>query len=72
MLGLWFRSPGGSQDWFTPKVSSVLSPLVKSVKNEWKLHIILRCTFGFSYPLSQGDALSFVCFLCMGLQEIPC
>lgn len=38
MLGLWFRSPGGSQDWFTPKVSSVLSPLVKSVKNEWKLH----------------------------------
>lgn len=53
-------------------VCSVLSPLDKRVKNEWKLHIILRCTFGFSYPLAQGDALNRGCFLCMGLQEFVC
>lgn len=52
-------------------VCSVLSPLGKSGK-EWKLHIILRGTFGFSCPLVPGGALSLGCFLCMGLQEFLC
>lgn len=72
MPGLWFTPSGGSQDWFTPMVCSALSPLEKSVKNEWKLHIILGCTFGFSCPLAQGDALSLGCFLCLDLQEFLC